>query len=141
MYPSIINENNIAPNTQIGRIIIDHVVYQGENAFNTEKYTRGGEFIENMVTNNHLEFCHRWLHLANFQEFKEDMQEYYNKTRISYRNDNTQYATYLYNAKDDRVFIAPIKDIGPSKKISPVRFEENKKIKPVFFFNERKVTI
>lgn len=77
LYPSVISENNIAPNTQIGRIEIDEKVYPGENAYKYELYSRGGEFIENMVTDNHIEFCHRWFGLASIEEFISDMDEYY----------------------------------------------------------------
>ena len=77
MYPSCIHEFNIAPNTQIGRIEIDEKVYPGENAYKYELYSRGGEFIENMVTDNHIEFCHRWFGLASVEEFINDMDEYY----------------------------------------------------------------
>ena len=34
------------------------------------------EFIENMVTDNHVEFCNRWFHLAGVMEFLEDMKEF-----------------------------------------------------------------
>ena len=80
MYPSVINENNIAPNTQIGRIEIDEKVYAGENAYKYELYSRGGEFVENLVTDNHIEFCHRWFGLASVEEFISDMDEYYMET-------------------------------------------------------------
>ena len=83
LYPSILLEFNIAPNTQIGKIIIPNKVYENENMYNTEKekYSRGGEFIENMVTDNEIEFCKRWFHLAGFNELLEDANEYFeNKT-------------------------------------------------------------
>lgn len=70
-------EFNIAPNTQIGRIVIDTQIYAHENAYHSDKYSRSGEFIENMVTDNHIEFCKRWLGLAGFKEFLEDYDEYY----------------------------------------------------------------
>jgi hypothetical protein len=69
-------EFNIAPNTQIGRIDIDHKVYEHENAYGLDKYSRGGEFIENMVTDNTIEFCKRWFNLAGIMEFIEDMKEF-----------------------------------------------------------------
>ena len=79
MYPSICGEFNIAPNTQIGKVIIKHKVYEDENAYSSPKYLRGGEFIENFVTDNHIEFCKRWLHLAGVIEFLADMKEYVEK--------------------------------------------------------------
>lgn len=78
LYPSIDMEDNIAPNTLIGKIEIDHVVYMNENAggFDPEKFSRSGEFVENMVTDNVIEFCNRWLHLAGIHEILEDMKEF-----------------------------------------------------------------
>ena len=88
MYPSIDLENNIAPNTQIGKVNIEEKIYDNENRYVNEKYERGGEFIENLVCDNILEFCHRWLGLANFKEFLNDIEEYYklNFTPLSVYN-------------------------------------------------------
>jgi hypothetical protein len=79
LYPSIMREFNIAPNTQIGRIEIDHKIYNNENAYHIDedKYSRGGEYIENLVTDNFIEFSHRWLKLANIVELIEDIDEFF----------------------------------------------------------------
>ena len=76
-------EFNIAPNTQVGKIEIPNKVYKFENLYGIEeeKYSRGGEFIENMVTDNIIEFCNRWFNLANYQEFLEDIDEFYSGYR------------------------------------------------------------
>ena len=85
LYPSVTLEFNIAPNTQIGKIVIDEKVYENENMYNVEKekYSRGGEFIENMVTDNEIEFCKRWFHLAGFNELLEDANEYFESRTFS----------------------------------------------------------
>ena len=74
-------EFNIAPNTQIGKIEIPNKVYKYENLYGIEeeKYSRGGEFIENMVTDNIIEFCNRWFNLADYQEFLKDIDDFYSK--------------------------------------------------------------
>ena len=79
LYPSVLGEFNIAPNTQIGKIIVDEKVYDNENSYHVdaEKYSRGGEFIENMVTDNYIEYCHRWFKLANTEEMIDDIDEYF----------------------------------------------------------------
>lgn len=81
LYPSIMLEFNIAPNTQYGKIVIPDKVYKNENAYGTaeEQYSRGGEFIENLVTDNIIEFCKRWYYLAGVNEIIEDIDEYYIK--------------------------------------------------------------
>ena len=97
LYPSITGESNIASNTQVGKIEIPHKVYKNENAYNTEGYSRSGEFIENKVTDNIIEFCHRWFHLGSVQDLINEVNnkvkngvipEYKVKEpiRISYRD-------------------------------------------------------
>lgn len=77
-------EFNIAPNTQIGRIEIDKPIYPGENAYGipADKYSRGGEFIENMVTDNFIEFCCRWFNLADVKTMLDDIDEFYASYRV-----------------------------------------------------------
>jgi hypothetical protein len=78
LYPSTMREFNIAPNAQIGRILIDQQVHNGENPFKYDKYSRGGQFIQDLQCENYIEFCKRWLHLGGFMDMIEDMKEYYN---------------------------------------------------------------
>ena len=108
-------EFNIAPNTQIGRIVIPEKVYNHENTYmmDEEKYSRSGEFIENMVTDNHIEYCHRWFGLAGIEEFIEDIDEYYGdrfgkfsnfqkagfRSPIQYKSDNIETPISFTNSK------------------------------------------
>lgn len=83
LYPSITLENNMAPNTQIGKIELpDPISYmEHEDMYSSDeeiaKYCRSGEFLENMMSGNHLEFCKRWLHLGDFRDVVDDMFEYF----------------------------------------------------------------
>ena len=126
LYPSIMSEFNIAPNTQIGRIEIPVKVYENENLYNIEadKYSRGGEFIENLVTDNMIEYCHRWFHLANFEEILEDIDEFYNNLNLG-RFSNLE-----------AVFNSPI--VPTSSGIQkPVQFDQPLVTPPVIFYNNR----
>lgn len=127
LYPSITLENNIAPNTQIGRIVIDDKVYNNENVYGDPRYQRGGEFIENLVTDNIIEFCKRWLHFAGVSEIIEDMKEFYN-TR--YFGSGEYKGSYYYNPETQTTIMVPV---GYQKVIDPVSFVDKNKIKPVFF--------
>lgn len=124
-------ENNIAPNTQIGNIIIDSVVYEHENAYNNPKYSRGGEFIENLVTDNIIEFCKRWLHLAGFKEFLRDIEDFRAINYICY----SSYGKFEPYIKDNRLIIVPIRHIDSI--IKPITFSDKKIIRPIRFMNER----
>lgn len=64
-------------------------IYEHENAFKYEKQSRGGEFIENMVTNNVIEFSKRWLGLADFVDILKDIDEYYLKNSFGPYNDSS----------------------------------------------------
>lgn len=76
-YPSIINQFNISPNTQIGRIYIPTQVFAYENLYNLEHFDRTIRFIEDFHSHNYIEFCQRWFKLAGYQELCEDIMEYY----------------------------------------------------------------
>ena len=89
LYPSIMIEFNIAPNTQVGRIMIDHQIYDHENTYKipVDQYSRGGEFVDNMVVDNKIEFCKRWFKLGGIKEVIEDIDEFYmNKGFGKYSN-------------------------------------------------------
>lgn len=84
LYPSIIEENNIASNTQIGKIIIDkdiselehHDMYTSQDEeTDISRYSRGGEFLENLMTGNMIMFFNKWFKLATFTELLSDMEE------------------------------------------------------------------
>ena len=101
------------------------------------KYSRGGEFIENLVTDNHLSFCKRWFHLAGIQEFLDDMEEYRRQFMISYSS-NGVYTPYYYD-KNDKFVIVPIRDNRMHGKIRPITFTNDRKIKPITFYKPREV--
>lgn len=84
MYPSITGESNIASNTQIGKIEIPHKIYKNENSYNIEGYTRSGEFIENKVTDNVIEFCHRWFHLGSVSDLIHEVDKRVNSGNMNY---------------------------------------------------------
>ena len=79
LYPSITLENNIAPNTLIGIAKLDHKVYDGEDPYHNDKFSREAEMMEMYITGNNIIFAMRYLHLAGFMDAVEDMKEYMDK--------------------------------------------------------------
>ena len=79
LYPSIILENNLAPNTQIGRVIIEDQEHPDmySSGDDDAKYSRGGEFLENLMSANPLEFGRRWLGLGDIYQVLDDLREFY----------------------------------------------------------------
>lgn len=134
LYPSIMSEFNIAPNTQIGRIEIHDKIYANENAYNIpeEKYSRGGEFIENLVTDNMIEYCHRWFHLSNIEQMIDDVDEFYGSKFNSGKFSNLVTAGYGNN---NGVISAVIPT--SSGYVDGVKFGQPKKITPVTFYTKR----
>ena len=77
LYPSITRENNLAPNTLISKITIPNKVHKKENNFFNKFYDRGGAYIEDLMSENYIEFSHRWLGLANVKEMIDDLKKYF----------------------------------------------------------------
>lgn len=67
----------MGPNTQIGKIFIDKEIHDRENPFGDIRYDRGGAFIEDLQSQNYLEFSSRWLHLADYSSLIDDVKEFY----------------------------------------------------------------
>lgn len=82
LYPSLCLENNIAPNTQIGKIDIPNQVHNKENPYMEEKYNRGGNFLDDYGCDYTLEFAHRWLGLGTYQDMLDDIDEYFSANSI-----------------------------------------------------------
>ena len=77
LYPSTAIQNNMGPNTQIGKIIIDKKTFDAENPFNNKFYDRGGQFLEDYTSGDLLEFTRRWLGFGSYREILDDIIEYY----------------------------------------------------------------
>lgn len=113
LYPSIILENNLAPNTQIGRIIIEDrtnpdkqfSLMEHQDMYTSDddnaKYSRGGEFLENLMSNNHLEFCRRWMRLGDIHQVIEDITEFYKFNGCSGKPIDYNIRDCIYFSKDN----------------------------------------
>ena len=127
LYPSIIGELNIASNTQVGKIEIPHKVYNRENTYKEENYSRSGEFIENMVVDNTIEFCERWFHLAGIKELIADIDELTEKTK------HEKYSSFIIDPNNKS-----IRDIFLADKTvhSPI-IENQSAHKPIIFYDKK----
>lgn len=107
LYPSILQEFNIAPNTQIGKLILKDKIYDGENRSKSDKYSREGQFMEDLQSHVFLEFGQRWLNLGGYEDLYDDIIEYFNTVANSCRT------TRFFN--EDGSF-SPIHIINPELK-------------------------
>ena len=78
LYPSLLREFNMAPNTQIGMIQFEKPPYTDNIS---ESLGNGGTYSENLASYNFIEFCHRWIHLANIDEMLNDVDEFFSRYR------------------------------------------------------------
>jgi len=77
LYPSLAQEFNMAPNTQIGMIQLPDQIYWNENPLKNEKFSRAGTFVENLASHNYLEFSRRWMNLGSYEDVYDDIVEYF----------------------------------------------------------------
>lgn len=130
LYPSILREFNMAPNTQIGMIKIDEKIYENENPTNNDKYSRSGAFLEDLQSGVYLEFCKRWFNLAGYGELYEDVEEYFTKIKDPFSQ---------LRAFTPEGLIIPI-SYNSSDLFNPIRFEtEEEVINPIFVYKVREV--
>lgn len=77
LYPRTEWQHNIGPNTQIGAILIDQIVWNNENRFHKKNYHRPSQFAQDFLSYDYISFSNRYLHLANFKEMIEDMKQFF----------------------------------------------------------------
>lgn len=134
LYPSEAREHNTAPDTIIGKIFIDDKVHPYENPYHQEQYDRGGQFMEDLVTSNPLEFGKRWLHFAGVKELLEDIDEYYSLYDVPAT------PTEIYN-KDGSIKPFTVRPNAPKDiLVKPfIRLEDGEKIKPFTIFHQSSI--
>lgn len=76
LYPSILRENNMAPHTQYGKILMEKI-WENENIKHDPTYSRGGEYIENLQSGNYIIFANRWLKYPTIKELLDYISFYY----------------------------------------------------------------
>ena len=135
LYPSTTRENNMAPDNIIGKIFIDNPVHKLENPYHEEMYDRGGQYIEDLVTGNALEFGRRWLQLATFKDLLADVEEYF---QYHIPAGNRAYELYTNNGMMKPFVVRP--NVAKNALYKPfVMLEEGEMIKPFQIFDQTKV--
>ena len=125
-------EFNIAPNTQIGKIIVPEKVYENENVYHTdpERYSRSGEFLENMVVDNIIQFCHRWFHLADTLEMIDDIDEFFGSVGLG------NYSELINTGYNDEIGRSPF--LPTANGIKDVFVKVNSPTRSPFIFHSKR---
>ena len=77
LYPSIIEENNMCPTTMHGKILFHDKLDSKENRFSNDAYDRVVWFVEDMLSQNWIDFGSRYLGLPSYEEMFDLIQKYY----------------------------------------------------------------
>ena len=99
LYPSIIFENNIAPNTMIGKLILPNQVDKNEDRFNNKFFSREVSFIEDFCSHDYINFGERYLGLAGYEQLWYDIVEYFNTIA------NAGMGLYQYNVMTGKIYL------------------------------------
>ena len=84
LYPSIIRQFNIAANTIIGKLIIDDKVHDKENISDMDKWTRASAFMEDIQSQQWLEFASRWFNLPNYTTLYHEIERFFTQIANAY---------------------------------------------------------
>ena len=96
-------------------------LYDNENVINEEKYERSGEFLENLVTDHHMEFCKRYFKLADWKQFLlEDLPEFLKLKGLSLPNIKVNLKPLIFHKKQNKYNL--IHHIDNTKKINLLHF-------------------
>lgn len=76
LYPSIIREYNIAPNTQIGKLIITDIKFTHMESVRSNNSVEGA-FMEDIQSQVWLEFGSRWFNLADFAMLCKEVELFF----------------------------------------------------------------
>jgi len=84
LYPSIMEENNIAPNSEIGKITIKDKPFKEVNPFGNTRFNDGGLFLEDYSSDNIIEFTRRWFQLPDVLEMINSIDKYFDENEPLY---------------------------------------------------------
>ena len=111
LYPSCLIQNNMSPNTMLGKILLPEQISIDENKFASDGFDRSTFFVEDYLSENWIDFCHRWFKLPDYEEMYDLIYQYFstidNAARgLRYYNPLTgnRYMTYpIANKKKNKL--------------------------------------
>lgn len=107
-------EYNIAPNTIIGKVIIDKMIHPYENRNHYENWDRAGSFFEDYHTHDWMIVGFKWFGLPGIVELKNYIQNYF---------DTVMEPTCMYGFNPDT----------KGRMIQPIIFYDEIGISPIIF--------
>ena len=71
----------MSPATMYGKILFDEQIDSKENRFNNEYFDRTVWFIEDLMSHNVIDFCHRYLSMPDYEEMFDAIVEFFRTIR------------------------------------------------------------
>lgn len=106
LYPSNIEENNMSPETMIGKILFDEPIDPNEDRFSNDKFDRSVAFIEDLLSGNVLDFCMRYFGLPSYERMYDLIIEYFHSITNPSRGlrvfDSLTGKRFLYHTVDNQ---------------------------------------
>ena len=84
LYPSLIRQFNIAANTIIGKLNIEDKVHSKENISDMDNWTRSGAFMEDIHSQQWLEFTSRWFGLPDYTMLYHEIERFFSEIMNAY---------------------------------------------------------
>lgn len=118
LYPSLNRQFNIAMNTIIGLMTIDEQVHDKENISNMDNWSRAGAFMEDIQSQQWLEFNTRWFHLPDYATLYHEVEFFF--TNIMQAYNGLRYY-------DREGYVQPIIFNKPDLLYEPIVFEDTRR--------------
>ena len=67
----------MSPATMYGKVLFDEALDPKENRFNNPYYDRTVWFMEDLMSDNIIDFCHRYLGMPNYEEMYDMILEFF----------------------------------------------------------------
>ena len=71
----------MSTDTMDGKILLPDKIDPKENRFNNNYFDRGVWLVEDYISGNRLDFCHRYLNLGTYEDVYDDIIEFFNTRR------------------------------------------------------------
>ncbi len=129
LYPSVMRQMNMAPNTIIGFIDIPEQIFENENRYHVDRFVRGGSFLEDLQSHVFLEFGSRWFNLADYATLYDDVVMYLNSIfrpvgiYNSYNNTTDPFIMVNPNIKPDPFVMNTNHRVDPFVVMTPIAQE------------------
>ncbi len=88
-----------------GKIIIEEQIDPKENRFNNDIFDRSMWLMEDLISENYIDFCHRYLQMPSFEEMYDLINLYFHSIKNPMRGlqftDPIKGNRYLYHTIDN----------------------------------------